>query len=319
MEVKFENFLDTSNEYFPKILEILNKDEPNECFEKHHIIPKIYFKKNNLKVDNSKNNIKKLTPVDHFLIHYYYSKAALPEYLLNLCFSVNRMKKQSEKDYIEDSKLYEENKKTLSNLRKGSKHSPEVLKKISESVKKYFEFHSGPNKNKKFSESWKQNLSDSHKNSEACKKVLKETNKITSEKLKGKPRNQEICKKISENKKGKNKPFPKHDRSNIQNPNSRKVLQISTNKIYKSCREAALDNNIEPRTLWSGMKNNLEKYADFKFLNDSKASQKILQTSTNKIYESYIELSEELQISPGAIRIGIKKNLPKYKDYILID
>lgn len=67
------------------------------------------------------------------------------------------------------------------------------------------------------------------------------------------------------------------------------------------------------------MKNNLEKYADFKFLNDSKASQKILQVSANKIYESYIELSEELQISPGAIRIGIKKNLPKYKDYILID
>ena len=67
------------------------------------------------------------------------------------------------------------------------------------------------------------------------------------------------------------------------------------------------------------MKNNLDKYADFKFLNNSKTSQRILKISTNEIYESYIELSEELQISPGAIRIGIKENLPKYKDYILID
>jgi Flp pilus assembly CpaF family ATPase len=51
---------------------------PNDIFiEKHHIIPKHYFKLQNSIIDNSNDNIIYLTPKQHLKIHlliYYYFK-----------------------------------------------------------------------------------------------------------------------------------------------------------------------------------------------------------------------------------------------------
>lgn len=63
------------NEYFIKYVQLmsLNKLTIPQKFvtQKHHIIPKYYFKKNNLVVDNSKNNIVNLQYKDHVLAHYF--------------------------------------------------------------------------------------------------------------------------------------------------------------------------------------------------------------------------------------------------------
>ena len=66
-------FLD--NEYldFYCTLIINNKDTIKERFitQKHHIIPKTYYKLNNIEINNSKNNIVNLLYKDHILAHYY--------------------------------------------------------------------------------------------------------------------------------------------------------------------------------------------------------------------------------------------------------
>lgn len=50
-----------------------NKDTKKEKFktQKHHIIPKCYYKLNNLEIDNSDSNCVNLLYKDHILAHYY--------------------------------------------------------------------------------------------------------------------------------------------------------------------------------------------------------------------------------------------------------
>ena len=45
-------------------------------YELHHIIPRSFFKHKGLKVDDTKNNLIKLTPSEHYMAHYYMSKCA---------------------------------------------------------------------------------------------------------------------------------------------------------------------------------------------------------------------------------------------------
>lgn len=63
------------NEYLNKYIELieLNKNNKKEKFktQKHHVIPKYYYKNNNLEIDNSKENISNLFYKDHILAHYY--------------------------------------------------------------------------------------------------------------------------------------------------------------------------------------------------------------------------------------------------------
>ena len=59
------------NQHFVAMMNIINKarlNPPNEGHH-HHIIPRCWFKMNNLPVDNSKGNIILLTPEDHKLVH----------------------------------------------------------------------------------------------------------------------------------------------------------------------------------------------------------------------------------------------------------
>jgi len=63
------------NKYFRKYCDLIlkNKNTPDIKFktQKHHIIPKFYFKTNNLEIDNSKENLVNLLYKDHILAHYY--------------------------------------------------------------------------------------------------------------------------------------------------------------------------------------------------------------------------------------------------------
>ncbi len=63
------------NEWLDKYCELIeiNKDTQAEKGKtnKHHIIPKCYYKNNNLAIDNSQENLVNLFYKDHILVHYY--------------------------------------------------------------------------------------------------------------------------------------------------------------------------------------------------------------------------------------------------------
>ena len=63
------------NEYLDKYVELIesNRKTKREKFktQKHHIIPRYYYKKNNLEVNDSDSNCVNLLYKDHCLAHYY--------------------------------------------------------------------------------------------------------------------------------------------------------------------------------------------------------------------------------------------------------
>jgi len=68
-----ENNLVIENEYFKEYCAIIDKNlvtaKQDGKTQKHHIIPKAYFKQNNLEIDNSKENLVNLLYVDHLKAH----------------------------------------------------------------------------------------------------------------------------------------------------------------------------------------------------------------------------------------------------------
>ena len=78
------------NDYLEKYVDLIesNRDRPKEKYKtnKHHIVPQSYYKRYNIVVDNSDNNIINLLYKDHILAHYY----------LCLCLSDNKLRWDSE-------------------------------------------------------------------------------------------------------------------------------------------------------------------------------------------------------------------------------
>ena len=69
-----------SNNYFDLYWDLINSYQEgikicDQYGELHHIIPKFYYKANDLKIDNSSNNLIYLLYRDHVLAHYYLFKA----------------------------------------------------------------------------------------------------------------------------------------------------------------------------------------------------------------------------------------------------
>ena len=66
------------NDYYNKYLTIVysNNIQESSIINKHHIIPRCYYKHYNLAVDNSSNNVVKLSISDHILAHYYLYKCS---------------------------------------------------------------------------------------------------------------------------------------------------------------------------------------------------------------------------------------------------
>lgn len=62
------------NNYLDSYLELISKKYPKKNYmEKHHILPRSYFKITKQKIDNSKENIIYLSYYNHILAHYYLS------------------------------------------------------------------------------------------------------------------------------------------------------------------------------------------------------------------------------------------------------
>lgn len=153
------------NEFLDKYVNII---ESNYCTEKekgktqrHHIIPRCYFKTNNLKVDNSTNNVVNLLYKDHILAHCYIvlsSKEGAFKYQ-NYC-AINHLLgvkgyelDGGTVDNLDEIQLAYESSKSLiyannpmfveehKNRHDRVVKSDEFRKKVSESMKKYREEH----------------------------------------------------------------------------------------------------------------------------------------------------------------------------------
>ena len=81
----WENYFDTSSEYWKKVEKIY---EENESFPKkvvkernlHHKFPRSFSKKNGVDVDNDNDNLVSLSLAEHFLVHYYLWKCSKKGY-----------------------------------------------------------------------------------------------------------------------------------------------------------------------------------------------------------------------------------------------
>lgn len=80
------------NEYLTKYVNIIVsnvKTTKQIGYDKHHIIPRYYYKNNNLEVNNSKSNLVYLSRSDHILAHLYlYFCSTLDEYLYSNAYAV---------------------------------------------------------------------------------------------------------------------------------------------------------------------------------------------------------------------------------------
>ena len=141
-----KEFID--NEYLDKYIELIehNKNTNYIKFEcnRHHIIPRYVFRKKNIPIDNSDNNLVNLFYKDHLLAHYYLSACAIGKgkyWNLYGLFRISGLKSCDKLniDFIKNlddyQKIYEEAVKAAPNHRKGTKCSLETKLKMKEASK----------------------------------------------------------------------------------------------------------------------------------------------------------------------------------------
>ena len=169
--------------------------------------------------------------------------------------------KRKMSESLKGKQLSEEHKQKISEANKGREFSEEHKQKVSESLKgrKLSEEHkkklSEAKKGIKLSEEHKQKLSESMKGKNKGKKLSEETKRKLSEANKGKHHSEETKLKISEALKGKNNPmYGKNAFANKTEEEmkiirrkigeaskrnlSKKVICITTGKIFNSLKEA---------------------------------------------------------------------------------
>ena len=101
------------NEYLDQYLKLTKINSNAKYLERHHILPKAYYRLKNLKVDNTKNNIIKLSFANHCKAHwllYFCTKDEL-KYANQTAFAImmngitKHIKDYTEADFIELQKL----------------------------------------------------------------------------------------------------------------------------------------------------------------------------------------------------------------------
>ena len=217
----WENYFDTSSEYWKKVERIY---EENESFPKkvvkernlHHKFPRSFSKKDGTEIDNDEDNLVSLSLADHFRVHYYLWKSSKKGYrgMMAKAFVFMRKKmvayasdetiEMLAKDYEnamkEAARASSEANKGENNPFYGKHHSAETRKKLSEINKgkhtgednPFYGKHHAAETRKKLSDSWDY---DKHFSTETLKKM--------SEAHKGKKFSEEHKKKIGASRKGK--------------------------------------------------------------------------------------------------------------------
>lgn len=126
------------NEYLDKYAMLIENNLTTKrkkfVTQRHHIIPRYYYKLNNLLLDNSKDNIVNLPYKYHFLAHLYLSKCSINEEFaynntIALYYMTNKVDFNSDWDKVDLELLQEEYEKAREYL---SKHNPMYDEKIRE-------------------------------------------------------------------------------------------------------------------------------------------------------------------------------------------
>ena len=162
----------TYNQHFVAMMNIINSSRlnPPENGHKHHIIPRCWFKMNNLPIDNSKDNLVLLSYEDHCKVHKLMSLCSITEELRNKMICAYNMLMKGTVLGI-SHKLTQDTKNKISESHKGKHLSEETRRKIAEALKG---------------------------------NIMSENNRIALYKAnKGKKRSVDICKKISVALKGR--------------------------------------------------------------------------------------------------------------------
>lgn len=197
MKHNWENYFDTSSEYWKKVEKIY---EENENFPKkvvkernlHHKFPRSFSKKDGADIDNDDDNLVSLSLADHFRVHYYLWKSAKKGYRGMMAKAFVFMRKKmvvyaSDETIEKLAKDYEAAMKEAaeqhSKAMKGKHPSEETRNKLSEA-----------NKGKHLSEDTKKKMSEVKKgkqvgennpmygkhHSEETRRKISEANRINS-------------------------------------------------------------------------------------------------------------------------------------------
>ena len=182
------------NQHFVAMMNIINNARlnPPESGHKHHIIPRCWFRMNNLPIDNSKDNLVLLSYEDHCKIHKLMYLCSKSEELRNKMICAYNMLMKGTVLGI-SYKLTQDTKNKLSKAHKGKHHSEETRRKIGEA-----------SKGRKYTEETHRKMSEAHKGNtyHKGKHHSEETRRKISESLKGVHHSEEARIKMSESRKG---------------------------------------------------------------------------------------------------------------------
>lgn len=141
------------NQHFVAMMNVINaaRLNPPESGHKHHIVPRCWFKMNNLPVDNSKDNLVLLSYEDHCKVHKLAYLCTTDKMKRNMAYAYHRLTKgelvsvealKGENCAVYGRRHTDEEKENLHNKLKGrtspmkGKHlSKETREKISNSLK----------------------------------------------------------------------------------------------------------------------------------------------------------------------------------------
>lgn len=308
---------DNNSEYFKKLITIYNNEQVG-IIEKHHIVPKSYFKLNGENVIN-KSNIINLSAKNHYKAHYYMWK----------CCKIEELKKKLATAFLLLNSLndYKENELNIKaeeyeSIKKQSKIN--IQKKvvcldsgiIYDSLAEASEYNE--NKRKQitniligkqitaYGKHWEVHNENINYTDEYCKNKILELDKIKKEKIfngKHKKDLKYICldTKIVYNNVGEiNRDFPKSGVST----NLKRGRKLICGKHWE-----VFDENI----------NYTDEYCRNKILELDKERSKnfvsVFCVETNKTYTSIREAARELNVDPTNISKILKGKLKSTHDY----
>lgn len=252
------------NEYFIKYFELIenNFKTKYEKFktDKHHILPRCYFKLKGLPIDHSSSNLVYLSHIDHLLAHYYLYKCSsgIFKYYNSIAVRYVETKYKLSVEYFlenqaEYQQLLEDARQFASKLQTGRKnpHTPEWNKKISEA-----------NKGRKWSEEQKQLYSSLYKGRKLTSIALynvqheDRTNLIAAHKTAA---HREKCRQNAlgnKNKLGWKAPESTKHLQSINNGRNRKIKCVETDEVFYNINECSNKTKLTRQYLAKLIKNN---------------------------------------------------------------
>ena len=152
-----EMFPNKTNEYYRKYIELIDyakseEYELQEYYEKHHIVPRSFYEKKHMSIDNSDDNLVALNLQDHFMAHWYITKCCVQkmkrsmEYAVVLMSNMVNCKTNREDTAIAKAVAFalskvdkmkipmsEETRRKMAEVKTGKRHSEETKKKMASS------------------------------------------------------------------------------------------------------------------------------------------------------------------------------------------